>query len=226
MAVRQKVRIGDLLVSNGVITEDQLQQALAKQKSTGLRLGRTLINLGFIQEDKFLGFLSEQLKVPFVDLRRYKFDNTVVQRLSETHARRFRAIALSEKNGMLLVGMADPTDIYAFDALERQLQQPIDLAVVRESELLATLDLVYRRTDEIAGFAEELDEELTEGQFDLASLTPDADDSDAPVVKLLQSLFLDAVQVRASDIHIEPDENVLRIRQRIDGVLRQRWCCV
>ncbi|HBN14600.1 MAG TPA: MSHA biogenesis protein MshE, partial [Pseudohongiella sp.] len=220
MAVRQKIRIGDLLVQNSVITEEQLQQALSKQKTTGLRLGRTLINLGFVQEDRFLEFLSEQLGVPFVDLRRYKFDPTVVQRLSETHARRFRAIALSEKGGLLLVGMADPTDIYAMDALERLLQQPIEAAVVRESELLATLDMVYRRTDEIAGFAEELDEELTDGQFDLAALTPADDDSDAPVVKLLQSLFQDAVQIRASDIHIEPDETVLRIRQRIDGVLQ------
>ncbi|MDO8907110.1 MAG: GspE/PulE family protein [Pseudohongiella sp.] len=222
MAIKQKIRIGDLLVQNGVISETQLQQALAKQKSTGQRLGRTLINLGFVQEDKFLGFLSEQLKLPFVDMRRFKFENAVVQRLSETHARRFRAIALSEKNGMLLVGMVDPTDIYAVDALERILQQPIQQAVVRESELLATLDLVYRRTDEIAGFAEQLDEELTEGQFDLAALTPADDDSDAPVVKLLQSLFQDAVQIRASDIHIEPDEHVLRIRQRIDGVLQEQ----
>ncbi|MBU2097386.1 MAG: GspE/PulE family protein, partial [Gammaproteobacteria bacterium] len=222
MAVRQKIRIGDLLVQNGVITETQLQQALAKQKSTGQRLGRTLINLGFIQEDKFLGFLSEQLSLPFVDLRRFKFDNAVVQRLTETHARRFRALALSEKNGLLLVGMVDPTDIYAVDALERILQQPIQQAVVRESELLATLDIVYRRTDEIAGFAEELDEELIKDQFDLANLTAAADDGDAPVVKLLQSLFQDAVQIRASDIHIEPDEHVLRIRQRIDGVLQEQ----
>lgn len=222
MAVKQKIRIGDLLVNNEVITEDQLQQALTKQKTTGLRLGRTLINLGFIQEDKFLEFLSEQLNVPFVDLRRYRFDTATVHRLSETHARRFRAIALSERDGMLLVGMADPTDIYASDALEQILQQPIDVAVVRESELLNTLDIVYRRTDEIAGFAEELDEELTEGQFDLATLAPQADDSDAPVVKLLKSLFEDAVQVRASDIHIEPDETVLRIRQRIDGVLQEQ----
>ncbi|HLT63804.1 MAG TPA: GspE/PulE family protein [Pseudohongiella sp.] len=222
MAVKQKIRIGDLLVQSGVITENQLQQALEKQRSTGQRLGRTLINLGFIQEDKFLSFLSEQLNVPFIDLRRYRFDTTVVHRLSETHARRFRAIALSEKNGQLLVGMADPTDIYTVDALERVLQQPIQPAVVRESELLATLDLIYRRIDEIAGYAEELDEELTGGQFDLASLTPAADDSDAPVVKLLQSLFMDAVQIRASDIHIEPDEQILRIRQRIDGVLQEQ----
>lgn len=222
MVVKQKLRIGDLLVKNEVISEDQLQQALQRQKSTGLRLGRTLINMGFVDEDRFLGFLSEQLRIPFVDLRRYKFDVDAVLRLSETFARRYRAIVLSEKKGALLVGMADPTDIYAFDALERILQQPIEQAVVRESELLSTMDLVYRRTDEIASFAEELEGELTDGQFDLASLVPDAGDSDAPVVKLLQSIFKDAVQVRASDVHIEPDENVLRIRQRVDGVLQEQ----
>lgn len=222
MTIKQRVRIGDLLVQKGVITEEQLQQALIKQRSTGARLGRTLIHLGFIQEEQFLQFLSEQLGIPFVDLRRYQFDTAVVQRLAETHARRFRAIALSEQNGVLLVGMADPTDIHALDTIERILQQPIEPAVVRESELLTTLDMIYRRTDEIAGFAGQLDEELGGGQFDLASLAPAADDSDAPVVRLLQSLFLDAVQIRASDIHIEPDESVLRIRQRVDGVLQEQ----
>ncbi|MES3007218.1 MAG: GspE/PulE family protein [Pseudomonadota bacterium] len=220
--LKQKIRIGDLLVQNQVITETQLRQALEKQKSTGLRLGRTLIGLGYVGEEQFLEFLSTQLQIPFVDLRRYKFDIQLVQRLSETLARRYRAIVLSDKKGDLLVGMADPTDIYAYDALERALQQPIQQAVVRESELLSTLDLVYRRTEEIANFAEELDEELTDSQFDLASLTPAADDSDAPVVKLLQSVFQDAVQVRASDIHIEPDETVLRIRMRVDGVLQEQ----
>ena len=221
-AFKQKIRIGDLLVKNQVIDEQQLHSALEKQKSTGLRLGRTLISLGYVSEDQFLEFLSSQLQIPFVDLRRYKFDITLVQRLSETLARRYRAIVLSDNKGDLLVGMADPTDIYAFDALERALQQPIHQAVVRESELLSTLDLVYRRTEDIASFAEELDDELVESQFDLASLTPAADDSDAPVVKLLQSIFQDAVQVRASDIHIEPDESVLRIRQRVDGVLQEQ----
>lgn len=221
-ALKQKIRIGDLLVQNHVINETQLRTALEKQKSTGLRLGRMLISLGYVGEDQFLEFLSTQLQIPFVDLRRYKFDVALVQRLSETLARRYRAIVLSDNKGGLLVGMADPTDIYAYDAIERALQQPIQQAVVRESELLSTLDLVYRRTEEIANFAEELDEELTDSQFDLSSLTPAADDSDAPVVKLLQSIFQDAVQVRASDIHIEPDENVLRIRQRVDGVLQEQ----
>ncbi len=219
---KQKIRIGDLLVQNDVITEEQLQTALVNQRETGLKLGRSLIELGFIEEDEFLSFLSKQLQIPFVDLRRYHFDITLVLRLPENYSRRYRALVLSDDAGELLVGMADPMDIFAFDELERILEQPIQPAVVRESELLATLDLVYRRTEEIASFAEELDEELVDGQFDLDALSLDADDSDAPVVKLLQSVFEDAVQIRASDIHIEPDDTVLRIRQRVDGILQEQ----
>lgn len=219
---KQKIRIGDLLVQNHVISEEQLMNGLKRQKETGQRLGRTLIDMGYLEEDQFLGFLSKQLDIPFVDLRRYNFDVNLVQLLPESYARRYRAIVLSEENNGLVVGMADPMDIFAFDELERILQQPIRQAVVRETELLNTLDLVYRRTEDIASFAEELDEELTDSQFDLESLSLDADDSEAPVVKLLQSIFEDAVQVRASDIHIEPDESVLRIRQRVDGILQEQ----
>ncbi|MCH8173830.1 MAG: type II/IV secretion system protein [Proteobacteria bacterium] len=220
--VKQKIRIGELLVQNQAITEQQLLTGLDKQKELGQRLGRVLIDLGYVDEEKFLSFLSQQLQIPFIDLRRYDFDVTLIQLLPETYARRYRAIVLADQGAQLLVGMSDPMDIFAFDEIERILQQPIQQAVVRESELLNTLDLVYRRTEEIASFAEELDEELTEGQFDLEALSLNADESDAPVVKLLQSIFEDAVQVRASDIHIEPDENVLRIRQRVDGVLQEQ----
>ncbi|MEX0965249.1 MAG: GspE/PulE family protein [Pseudohongiellaceae bacterium] len=220
--VKQKIKVGDLLVKNNVVSAEQLETALDQQKQTGQRLGRVLVDLGYVDEDQFLSYLSQQLQVPFVDLRRYDFDVSLIHRLRESYARRYRAIVLAEQEGQLLVGMADPMDIFASDELERILEQPIQPAVVKESELLNTLDLVYRRTEEIAGFAEELDEELTDGQFDLEALSLSADDSDAPVVKLLQSIFEDVVQVRASDIHIEPDENVLRIRQRVDGVLQEQ----
>jgi MSHA biogenesis protein MshE len=220
--VKQKIRIGELLVQNGVITEQQLEAALAKQKEAGQRLGKVLVDLGFVEEDQLLSFLSQQLQIPYINLRRYNFDVSLVHRLPETYARRYRAIVLADQRTQLLVGMADPMDIFAFDELERILEQPIQQAMVRERELLSTLDLIYRRTEDIANFAEALDEELTDSQFDLDALTPDADDSDAPVVKLLQSIFEDAVQVRASDIHIEPDETVLRIRQRVDGVLQEQ----
>jgi MSHA biogenesis protein MshE len=221
-ASHKKIRIGDLLVQHDVITEEQLAKGLQQQKETGQKLGRVLVDLGYLGEDQFLEFLSKQLDIPFIDLRRFDFDTELVQRLPESYARRYRAIVLTDERDGLMVGMSDPMDIFAYDDIERILQEPIKQAVVREAELLNTLDLVYRRTEEIAFFAEELDEELTDSQFDLADLSLDADDSEAPVVKMLQSIFEDAVQVRASDIHIEPDETVLRIRQRVDGVLQEQ----
>jgi len=157
-----------------------------------------------------------------VQLRHYNFDDNLIKKLPEAQARRFRAIVLAERNGELLVGMADPMDIFAYDELVRLLKQPVKQAVVRESELLNTLDLVYRRTDEIASLAEELDDEIGDEAFDLSELGNDSDVNEAPVVRLLQTIFEDAVQARSSDVHIEPDETVIRIRQRIDGVLQEQ----
>jgi MSHA biogenesis protein MshE len=219
---RRKIRLGDLLVENGIISDHQLKEALSTQKQTGNKLGRTLIELDFITEDSLLDFLSRQLSIPLVDLRHFKFNRELIQKLPETAARRFRCIPLSEKDDGYLVGMADPTDIYAFDEVARLLGRPVHSAVVRETDLLRTFDTVYRRTEEISDLAEELGQELAESDFDVAQLSAGDQVTDAPVVKLLQSLFEDAVQVNASDIHIEPDENVLRIRQRIDGVLQEQ----
>lgn len=220
--LKKKIRIGDLLIQNGLISEDQLMAALAEQKKTGRKLGRALIELGYVEEDKLLNLLSQQLEVPFVQLRHYQFNQELIKKLPETLARRFRAIILDEQQGELLVGMADPMDLLAYDEIARVVNQTINVAVIRESELLNTLDMVYRRTDEISSLAVELDSELEDDAFDLADLTATGDASDAPVVKLLQSIFEDAVQARASDIHIEPDESVVRIRQRIDGVLQEQ----
>ncbi|MEH6909169.1 MAG: ATPase, T2SS/T4P/T4SS family [Oceanicoccus sp.] len=219
-AERKKIRLGDLLVQNQLITDEQLGEALASQKASGKKLGRALIDLGLVEEDQMLALLSQQLDVPFIHLRNYDFDKKVAQLLSETYARRFRALVLADNDGTLLVGMADPTDIYGFDELSRILHHPLSLAVVRESDLLDALDLLYRRTSEIASLAEQLSVELGDQSSDMEFLEV-TDAEDAPVVKLLQSIFEDAVQVMASDIHIEPDEKVLRIRQRVDGVLQE-----
>lgn len=210
-----------MLVNQGAISEQQLMDALAQQKKTGLRLGHTLIEMGFIQEEALLRILSQQLKIPYVDIRDYNFDEELVRRLPETIARRFRAIIIKEEGGELLVGMADPMDIYGYDEIARVLAQQVNLAVVREADLLNALDQVYRRISEISSLAEELDDELGEDQFDIGQLSVAGDADDAPVVKLLQSIFEDALQVSASDIHIEPDETVVRIRQRVDGVLQE-----
>ena len=222
MIPRKKIRIGELLVEHKVISENQLTAALAAQKKSGRKLGRVLIENGHIEEDKLLDFLSHQLQLPFINLKYYKFKPELVRLIPETYARRFRAILLDVVQGEYLIGMADPTDIFAYDELARLLKKQIRLAVVRESELLRTIDTVYRRTEEISGFAEELGEEMSENDYDLTQLAQSEGLADAPVVKLLQSVFEDAVQIGASDIHIEPDETVLRIRQRVDGELHEQ----
>ncbi|MDO8704981.1 MAG: GspE/PulE family protein [Sulfuricaulis sp.] len=217
----KKIRIGDLLIANKVISEEQLTAALADQKKSGRKLGRVLVENGFLTEDQLMAFLAQQLNIPYIDLRRYHYKPETVRLIPETHARRFRAIALEDTRESLLVGMADPTDIFAYDELSRVLRRPLRFAVVKESELLKTIDRVYRRTEEISDLAQELQQELSaQGGVDLTALAEAEGLTDAPVVKLLQSMFEDAIQVNASDIHIEPDEKELRIRFRLDGVLR------
>ena len=221
-AHRQKIRIGDLLVQHKVIAEHQLQQALSEQKKSGRKLGRVLIELGFLDEQRLLEFLAQQLDLQLVDLKHFRFRAEIVRMLPETHARRYRAIVLSDTPDGLLVGMADPTDIFAYDELSRLLKRNLRVALVREADLLRAVDIIYRRTEEISTLAEELGQELMQGDFDLAQLVQTEGVVDAPVIKLLQSMFEDAVQVGASDIHIEPDESVLRVRQRVDGMLHEQ----
>ena len=219
---RKKIRLGDLLVQHRIISEQQLEEALGEQRRSGYKLGRVLVQLGFLTEDELMRFLGRQLDVPVVDLKHYQFQPEVVRMLPETHARRYRSLALSQRDNEITVGMADPTDIFAYDALSQMLKKPLNVVLVRESELVETIDMVYRRTEEISNLAEELGEELSGSDYDIAELGEGEGLTDAPVIKLLQSMFEDAVQIGASDIHIEPDENVLRIRQRVDGELQEQ----
>jgi len=208
MNPRKKVRLGDLLIDHKLISQAQLEQALAEQKKSGQKLGRVLINDGYVTEDQMLEALSEQLKIPFIDLLHYKFNPDIIKLIPEIQSRRFRAVALSTDDKGVLVGMADPTNIFAYDELSRILKKPIRLAVVREIDLLKTIDTVYRKTEQISDFAGQLSEELTEGDVDLGALLAGADVTDAPVVKLLGSLFEDAIQINASDFFAHPTSSM------------------
>jgi MSHA biogenesis protein MshE len=218
----RKIRLGDLLIQNQVITAEQLSTALAEQKRTGRKLGRVLADLGIVAESALHQFLSRQLKVPFVDLKKLQLDGNAVRLLPEPLARRHRALVLRKDAQGLVVGMADPTDLHAYDELRVKLNQPLRLALIGESDFLRAVDAVYRRTDEIASLAEEVREELNAGDVDLDQLSADEGSPDAPVLRMLKSMFHDAAQVRASDIHIEPGEDNLRIRLRVDGVLQEQ----
>ncbi|MDD2913885.1 MAG: GspE/PulE family protein [Gallionella sp.] len=219
MARPEKVSLTDLLVQQNLISQEQLKFVLAEQMRTGRKLWRVLVESAFVTEEQIAQILAMHLNIPFVNLKYYNINPSLLKLLPENQARRSRAIALEERNGKLLIGMVDPTDLPAFDEIVRVVRRDIDVAIVTESKLLESIDRCYRRTDEISGFARELSEDMGEDYIDLAALTENVGTEEAPVVKLLQTMFDDASQVRASDIHIEPQEVMLRIRFRIDGLL-------
>lgn len=220
--LRKKIRLGDLLVENAVITESQLMDALKQQKSTGQRLGGTLVNLGYVGEEQLLRFLAQQLQIQYIDLPNFKINQETVNRLSEIQARRFRTLVLDEKDNKYLVAMADPTDLDRYDQIQQVLGKPLEVTVAKESDIVRNIDLFYRKTSEISSLAEELQDELSSDEFELPGLSDTTETDEAPVAKLLQSVFEEAVQLQASDIHIEPDQDVLRIRLRVDGSLQEQ----
>ena len=147
----EKIRLGDLLIAQKIISQEQLRIALELQKKTGRRLGRVLVEQGYTSDEQICEAMSRQLNVPYVNLKFYNFNNDLVRRLPEAQARRFRAVVLEDKRASYLVGMADPTDLFAFDELARLLKRDIEAAVVSEPLLLQTIDRIYRRTEQISG---------------------------------------------------------------------------
>ncbi len=219
-ATATKLRLGDVLVTQKVISKEQLGLALEQQKRSGRRLGRVLVENAFCTDEQIAEAVARQLGVPYVNLKFYNLNNEVVRRLPESQARRFRAVVLEDRRAKYLVGMGDPSDLFASDELKRSLKRDIEVAAVSEDQLLQTIDRIYRRTEEISGLAKVLEQDLGDAYVDFGALGAAAGAEDAPVVKLLQTVFEDAIQANASDVHIEPQERNVRIRFRIDGVLQ------
>ena len=215
----EKLRLGDVLVQQRLISQEQLVQTLELQRKTGKKLGRLLIESGVITEELLANALARQLRIPFVNLKTFPFRGDVVKLLPESAARRFRALVLEDKGDSLLVAMADPLDLFAFDEVTRLLKRNIGIAAAPESQLALAFDRLYRRTEEISGLARALEKDLGDA-VDFGELTATVGIEGAPVVRLLQSMFEDATQVGASDVHIEPQESGLQIRVRVDGVLQ------
>ncbi|MEH6713926.1 MAG: GspE/PulE family protein [Paraglaciecola polaris] len=220
MKPKTKIRLGDLLVQEGIISEEQLMQTLSAQKQSGRKLGHMLIELGFVSENQLLTFLSQHLGVPLIDISQYQVSVEAVLLLPEVQARRYRALVLEDKGDHLLVAMSDPADLAALDILSGVLPKRVKVAVVSDAQLFQAYDRFYRRTEDIASFAQELAEEYQDDEeFDFD--TGVDNEQDTAVARLLQSIFEDALQTKASDIHIEPDNDMLRIRLRVDGVLQE-----
>jgi MSHA biogenesis protein MshE len=221
-APRRKVRLGELLLEQGVITDAQLAQALARGKETGRRLGLVLRDLGFTTDLAVAKALASQLKLPFVEPVLSQVDQKAARLLTEVQARKLRALPLDRRDGRLRVAVVDPTDWQALDELQRLLKGEVDTVVVAESSFQALLDGIHSGQDEFQGLAKQLSEELhiaDASAVDFGQLGNQVGLEDAPVVRLIQNLLDEAVKSRASDIHIEPAPQRLAIRLRIDGDL-------
>ena len=151
MTRSKKIRLGDLLLQQGIITKDQLALALEQQKQVKFRLGRIMVNNAFVTEENISEALAKQLGIPYVNLKNFHLKHELVRLLSESQARRFQAILLEERDGLILVGMADPTDVTAADEIARIVNSGIDVVVVTEGQLLESIDRGYSRAHGIIG---------------------------------------------------------------------------
>lgn len=213
-------RLGELLIDHEVITQQQLESVLQQQRLEGGRIGHLMVQMGILTEPELLGFVAEQLDLPFIDLNKVEIDPQVVKLLPEVYARRHRALVIAADDTDVTVALSDPADLDTQDAIANMLApRQVHLAVALQSQLFGLYDQLYRRTDDILNLAGQLQGENAPRRpiVEASGL----DDSDATVAKLLNSLFEDALQVGASDIHIEPDKKLIRLRMRVDGLLQE-----
>ena len=163
MARPEKFRLGEILVQQNLLSQDQLQAALDEQKKTGRKLGRVFVDKGFVTEEQISEAIARQINAPYINLKYFNIKPAMVRLLPEAQARRFRALVLEQRDNAVRVGFADPTDLFAFDELQSRLKQTLRLALVSETALLQTLDAVYHATDQIASLAQEVREDLRDG---------------------------------------------------------------
>lgn len=210
-----------VLVQQHLISPSQREQVLVLQQKTGKKTGRLLVEAGWITEDTLAQGLACQLNTPLVNLKTHVFKADAVKLLPEAVARRCRAWVVDDLGGSLQVVFVDPLDLVAFDELTRFLKRGVTLAIAPENQLAPAFDRLYRRTDEIIGLARALEKDLGEA-VDFGALSATVGLEAALVVRLLQSIFEDAVQAGASDVHIEPQKSGLQIRVRVDGLLQRQ----
>ena len=223
---RQRVRIGDVLVQSGLITAEQLELALEEQKKKpkGTRIGQTIVEMGYASELDVTLELQKHLDVEYIDLRKIELDETAAHVLTEADCRKYNIIPFAYKDVMTLsVAMADPQDFDTIDDISIITGLQIETYIAMPSQIEELLDKTYgkQQADAIAEqFLKEQENALTGGDGDDENSRKD-DVENSPIVILVRNIIEQAVRQRASDIHIEPFETNVKVRYRIDGVLRE-----
>ncbi len=223
---RSSSRLGELLVREKLITPMQLRRAVEEQRGSGGRLGHQLTKLGYLDENELTAFLAKQYGVPSINLNEFEIDPEVLKLVPREVATRHQVIPVNRTGNTLTVAMSDPSNIYAVDDLKFVTNMNIDVVVASDGSITDALDKYYTSNvsfdDVMEGFSEVEGESLEfadDLEEDINVLDLEKSAGDAPVVKLVNLILLDAIRKNASDIHCEPYEKQLRIRYRIDGVL-------
>jgi len=226
-------RLGELLVRENLISLQQLQKAQEAQKVEGGKLGYQLTKLGYIEESQLTEFLSRQYGVPAINLAEFEIDADVIKLIPKEVAEKHQVVPVNRAGGSLIVAMSDPSNIFAIDDIKFLTGYNIEVVVSAEASIQAAIDKYYRNVgatsdpfasmgsidDIMDGFEEDVDVAEREQESNVVDLEKAAED--APVVKLVNLILVDAIKKGASDIHIEPYEKEMRVRYRIDGILHE-----
>ena len=223
------VRLGEILLKESLITQDQLEKALEFQRSNGGKLGSCLTKMGFITDDDITGVLSRQYGVPSINLKYYEIDPNVIKLIPQDTALRYQVIPLSRVGSVLTIAMTDPTNVFAMDDIKFMTGFNVEPVVASESAIAEAITRFYGGSasshEELSTLMKDLvddDQELElaaeEQEMDAAMLEKAAEE--APIIKLVNLILTDSVKRGASDIHVEPYENEMRVRFRVDGVLQ------
>jgi type IV pilus assembly protein PilB len=225
--VRMSVRLGEILVKESLITQDQLQKALEFQRVNGGKLGSCLTKMGFITDDDITGVLSRQYGVPSINLKYYEIDPNVIRLIPQDTATRYQVVPLSRVGSVLTIAMTDPTNVFAMDDVKFMTGFNVEPVVASETAISDAISRFYggaaSNGEELTNLMRDLvDEELElapdDAELDAQALEKAAEE--APIIKLVNLILTDSVKRGASDIHIEPYETEMRVRFRIDGMLQ------
>src|SRR6476660_5009478 len=236
------VRIGERLLKEKKITPEQLQQALAAQKSNGGKLGFNLVKMGFVKDEEITALLSKQYGVPSINLAQFQIDPAVVKLVPPETAQKYQIIPLSRSGASLTIAMTDPTNVFAMDDIKFMTGYNVEPVVASETAIIeavqkyyptagkalpqvqasgpSALDAASRGLEELQASLDSPDDvEVLEELQEISAEALAKQGEDAPVVRLVNVVLMSAIQKGASDIHIEPYEKELRVRYRIDGIL-------
>ncbi len=218
MAIREKRKLGDLLVEAGALSAEQLKTALERQRHTRKKLGEAIVELRILTEDAILQTLARQLRIDLIDLDAFEPDFDILKKIPEATARKYAVLPLGRAGDQVHIVMADPLNIFAIDEIAIKLDAEVKVSIAREHQIAAAITRHYGVTSSIHEALRSV-QSVSDAREAAAAYSAQVPREIAPVARLLDAILRQAVRERASDIHIEPDEEDVKVRMRIDGVL-------